>query len=540
MANTTRNTLRYTLPNPFRADTASASIGHVSGRRTDISEMIMSKQSAIILAGAPRIGKSTLIRYLQQEAGDGWSWRDEVAELRNWIDLKAIHFSQVNLAGLADKTTPAEQLVEFVKACIQALKQVIQQVAHIPGEETNLRSLRMALRQAIDSAPNARYFVVLDAIDRLGKVDASTLIAPESGISPQDQGLAFLVGCKAIRVLVDLIDEFDSFGVVLVIKNLPRPRVDSQFSQLSPNLSDDLARFKTITLQTFTWEDAGDFLAQPPEGFGEDWASLFKETISATIFTAEEQAWLLEQAGTSPYLLQQFCYQAFYLKSLASNWAALADADKRQIIEKTNEQLNTFFLSIWKRLQESLEQSSQDTRVRFAEFIHALRDVKSSQETIEPGLWTQLGLELRYILYSEGIVRFDPRQPIHYPGSSLRKYLIQKFEDNPTWFGAQNLMPGIARGFSITIARPDFPPKRLALSELEYLLLKTLKQHPSHCKEETLMKGAWGNLIPRATFSQRMFQLRKRLKEQCDTTEIIENHYGGEYSLNHPEWFLLE
>jgi len=540
MVNNTRS-IAYTLPNPFQVDAASAIIGHVSGRRTDISEIIMSNQSAIILTGAPRIGKSTLIRYLQHETGDGWSWRDEVAELRNWIDLGAIHFVQVEMSQLEDKTTPTQQLEAFVKACIQALKQVIPEMAHISDGEANLRSLRIALRQATDNAPNARYFIVLDAIDRLGKIDASVLVEQETSVSPQDQGLAFLDKCKAIRVLVDLIDEFDGFGVIVVIKNLPRPRVDYQFSQISPNLSDDFARFKTITLQTFTWEDAEGFLAQPPENFGEGWAGLFfKESINNTIFTPEEQAWLLEQAGTSPYLLQQFCYQAFYLKSLASNWAALAEADKRQIIEKTNEQLNTFFLSIWKRLHESLEQSSQDTRVRFAEFIHALRDVKSSQETIEPELWTQLGLELRYILYSEGIVRFDPRQPIHCPGASLRRYLIQKFEDNPTWFGAQNLMPGIARGFSITIARPDFPPKRLALSELEYLLLKTLKQHPSHCKEETLMKGAWGNLIPRATFSQRMFQLRKRLKEQCDTTEIIENHYGGEYSLNHPEWFLLE
>jgi hypothetical protein len=53
------------------------------------------------------------------------------------------------------------------------------------------------------------------------------------------------------------------------------------------------------------------------------------------------------------------------------------------------------------------------------------------------------------------------------------------------------------------------------------------------------MIEAWGKKIERQTFTQRMHHLRKKLREQCGT-EIIENRYGGLYSLNHPEWFHLD
>ncbi|HYT42232.1 MAG TPA: helix-turn-helix domain-containing protein, partial [Methylomirabilota bacterium] len=66
-----------------------------------------------------------------------------------------------------------------------------------------------------------------------------------------------------------------------------------------------------------------------------------------------------------------------------------------------------------------------------------------------------------------------------------------------------------------------------------------LIQHPERCTEHELMKGSWGMLIERSRFTQRMHQLRRKLKEQGIGTEIIENSYGGFYSLNHPEWVNL-
>jgi DNA-binding winged helix-turn-helix (wHTH) protein len=53
------------------------------------------------------------------------------------------------------------------------------------------------------------------------------------------------------------------------------------------------------------------------------------------------------------------------------------------------------------------------------------------------------------------------------------------------------------------------------------------------------MKGAWGRSVERPTFTQRIHQLRKKLKEYCGD-DVITNHYGGYYSLVHPDWLDLE
>src|SRR5260370_7102003 len=62
-------------------DTSDAIIGRVSGRRADITRIIMNEQSAIFLVGTPHIGKSTLIRYLQQPSITAWSSRNKLLSL---------------------------------------------------------------------------------------------------------------------------------------------------------------------------------------------------------------------------------------------------------------------------------------------------------------------------------------------------------------------------------------------------------------------------------------------------------------------------
>src|SRR6266436_7313469 len=81
-------------------DTSDAIIGRISGRRTDITRIIMNEQSAIFLVGTPNIGKSTLIRYLQEHPKIEWSWRDELADLQGQLNLEDIHFVQIDLTPL--------------------------------------------------------------------------------------------------------------------------------------------------------------------------------------------------------------------------------------------------------------------------------------------------------------------------------------------------------------------------------------------------------------------------------------------------------
>ena len=56
MSDNSSATAWSSLSNPFRISSEEIITGHVSGRQTDITEIIMGGQSAIILSGAPGIG----------------------------------------------------------------------------------------------------------------------------------------------------------------------------------------------------------------------------------------------------------------------------------------------------------------------------------------------------------------------------------------------------------------------------------------------------------------------------------------------------
>jgi hypothetical protein len=536
----------HTLRNPFNTmDTPEIITGHISGRSTDIIQIITGGQSAIVLAGAPYIGKTALIRYLRLPPDTEWSWRNELVDFPNQQKLKNTHFVQIDLTRLEGIESKEDLLAAFVRRCAIALQSVYEKDKQT-SEEFNLKGLIKMLRNISQETPEARYFLMLDTIERLDRLGIPSFKPGSKAQTPQERGLALLDHCQAIRTLVDLIDEFRILGFILSIESLPRAKVADQFTHVSA----DLARFKTMTLQTFTWQDAGKFLAQGPESFGTEWARSFHDLSENCIFSARDQEWLREQAGTHPYLLQKACFYAFHLKQeyakLHGTWIELQDSGKRQIIDWINEGLSTFFTHSWDRLQEALKSDSETnekTLGDFREFIHLLMQ-KQADDEINPAYWDQWGSQLRYIVCSEGILRYDPFQPIHFPGTILRHYLVQKARENAELFSSPIASPTIispttGRGFWLTITRPEKQRELLSLSELEYHLLKTLLQNPKQCSELELMIGAWSKKIDKAVFTQRMHHLRKKLREQCET-EIIQNRYGGLYSLNHPEWFHLD
>ncbi|HCF84112.1 MAG TPA: hypothetical protein DEV72_02795 [Ktedonobacter sp.] len=531
-----------TLRNPFNTmDTSAVITGHISGRSTDIIEIITGGQGAIVLAGAPSIGKSALIQYLQLPPGPEWSWRNELSGLYDEEKLKNVHFVQIDLSNLDGIETKEELLSAFITRCASALHSINKKRRHTV-EEYNLKGLIEMLRNISEEDPGARYFVMLDTIERLGRFGIPSFKPDSKAETPQERALALLDHGHAIRTLVDLIDEFRTFGFILSIESLARSKVADQFTHVSA----DLARFKTITLQTFTRRDAGKFLAQKPESFGIEWAKSFNDLSKNDIFSEQEQEWLLEQAGTHPYLLQQFCFYAFHLKQeyarLHGTWTELQESGKKQLFIWINERLNTFFAHIWNRLQEALNsdgETKEKTLSDFREFVNLLAQ-KQANDEIDLALWDHWGSELHYILCSEGVIRYDPFQPIHFPGIILRQYLVQKTKESGDFF-IPPLLPSSTggRGFLLTITRSEKLVERLSLSDLEYHLLKTLLQNPRHCSELELMIGAWGEKIEKSKFIQRMHHLRKKLREQCET-EIVENRYGGLYSINHPEWFHLD
>ncbi len=424
-----------TLPNPFRINDANSTIiGHVSGRSTDIKNIITGNQSAIILTGAPLIGKTTFIRYLKEpHQATTWPWRKEekLATLHNLVPLDQVYFVQIDLAPQAQISQLSDLYQSFINECIHALWQI-----HQPGQRSSfsgLKGLRELLRDMEKKYPEARYFVMLDTIERLLQtgLQVPNLVSSVAQ-TPQERAISLLNHSDIIHTLVDMIDEFNNFGVILSIESLPQPRMLDQFVHVSV----DLARFTTTILQCFTWNDTAAFLAQQPEDFGEDWAQLFKK-----------------------------------LGGNASTWR-----------------------------------------------------------------W--MGTELRYILSNEGLIRYDLLQPVYHPGAILRNYLLQQLQQIQQ---ENKIGPTIARNYWFTISIPGQPSERLMLSELEYHLLKVLlQQHPTRCSEEALMKGAWGNIIEKATFTQRMHHLKKKLRKHSQDHDMITNHYGGQYSLNHAEWLHLE
>lgn len=356
--------------------------------------------------------------------------------------------------------------------------------------------------------------------------------------------MALLDNCGAIRLLVDLLDEFTQFGVILSIERPPSPKSGDQFTLVSA----DLARFATMTLQTFTHDDTLEFLAQVPESFGADWARQFRDAGGDTLFSKAEQVWLYEQAGAHPYLLQQYCFHTFQLKReyaiRQEAWTELQRSDQDQLIERVSERVSTFLDRTWKRLKESLESSSQDTRDKFYDFIAQIGE-KRADEQIDVDTWNGLGSELRYILYSEGIVRYDLLQPIYYPGATLLRYLARKAMEQRkpaiSFMQPQSAtnMQGLPATNELLITLPGKQPVRLELSLLEFHLMKTLLRHPEKSTEQELMIAAWSKIIDKPVFTQRMHHLRKKLKEYSEGEEVIENRYGGVYLLKHSDWFRL-
>lgn len=533
----------FSFHNPFDVqDLNDSIIGRVSGRSTDIGQIISSRQNAIVLAGAPHIGKSTLIRYLQIQPDTRWAWRNELRGVYDSQRLNSIHFVQIDLAHLEGIEDKNDLFNAFISRCAAALYCAYKQEKPL-SDNIDLKKLVELIREISDDTPDARYFLMLDTIERLGKFGLTSFAQPSKAQKPQEYGLALLDHSNAIRTIVDLIGEFRILGFILSIESLPRSKVVDQFSHISA----DLARFTTMTLQTFTWQDTKKFLAQEPGNFDRQFAEVFERLRISSIFSAQEQQWIQRQAGTHPYLLQQLCLYAYHLKQeqikVTGQWTELNDINQQQLIDWINGYLSTFFSNTWNRLQEAM-QSDPQTRAKtisdFQEFIEILNyPLKDAVIPVE--LWSSWGPEFRYILSNEGIIRYDllPLQPIHVPGELLTRYFVQKAHEIGTPVTSfSSSSPFTGRGYRLKIIR-GVQEEHLPLSELEYHLFKTLLQHPENCTDTELMFATWGKTIERSALNQRMYHLRKKLRDRCGM-EIIENRYGGLYILNHPEWFQLE
>ncbi len=531
------------LTNPFTGDQPQIIPGHTSCRSIEILDIISGRQNALILAGRPNIGKSTLIRYLQLPPTAPWSWRNELeGKLESRKTLDTIHFEMIDLNSLLVGFRDENDLLRiFVEECIKAVY-----CAYKPGEsyaDLTLKGLYTLLTTISNQeGEDARYFLILDNIERLGELYMQLFNIKSETKKPQEYGIALLDKCRAIRTVVDLIDEFKQFGFILSIESLPKARVVDQFTYMPA----DLARFRTKTLQIYTLSDAQKYLAQPVKDFRNENAAEKHTNTPADnypLFTRDEQLWILELSGSHPYLLQQCCYYLFQFKAYRTSGTGVRDSEKAQLLSIIYEQISTFLSRTWKRLQEAIHNSTQVEMVekQFQAFI-TLCASKRAEDEIDSAFWDNLDTELRYILYSEGIVRSDLFRPVHFPGKILSDYLVQRgqLQGKNKISTIQQSVPVPEHGHWLHITRPGIETKDINLSRLEYRLLKTLIEHAEHCTEQELIQGAWEKGTERSNFTQRLYKLRKKLEEQLGGIDVIENSYGGIYSLMHVNWFKLD
>ncbi len=210
-------------------------------------------------------------------------------------------------------------------------------------------------------------------------------------------------------------------------------------------------------------------------------------------FPMRSKAGYIEQAGTHPYLLKQLCFLAFQIKQQNAikrgSWIELESLEKQQLIELMNEHVSAYFGRTWRRIDQALQDSGQEAKDQFYEFIRA-SDKWRSFNGSEQELWEQFDEELHYILRSEGIVRSDPLMPVEYPGTLIRLYLEQRVREQEGPPAVRPSMPSNQKELLVTL--PGQSPTSIALSDIEYRLVKILLDNPKRCNEDTVDAGRMG------------------------------------------------
>ena len=232
-----------TLRNPFQSGAESLEgIGsRVSGRSDDIRSIIAGGQGAIIITGAPNIGKTSLVRSLRRLPEAGWTWRREVPDLQEIANLDHTYFTQIDLKPLEgiDNTGDVRRL--FIEQCISSLRSLRQTEG---TDYIGSRGLRALVREMFDRQPDTCCYFMLDGIERLQEPDLPQFNAGKPRTA-QERSLALLDASGVLRLLVDLLDEFPEFRVILFLTSQPQLGIVNIYK----NLSADLARFTTMMLQ---------------------------------------------------------------------------------------------------------------------------------------------------------------------------------------------------------------------------------------------------------------------------------------------------
>jgi hypothetical protein len=488
--------------NPYEAVGKPAQPEHFVGRLEALRHLLRVLPSIVGITGPEYIGRTSLLRFLNDpRAYDRWqrtvpnptAARQVVAQLRQW------RFFYLDLRRFLTTNDTQERSYEFLRALDRALRQFLHEPGidgDTPATTEGTFDLVRRIRRNLSTGPLAEQQVclLLDSADLLMRNSPACQRNPEHWL-----------GNTSIPTTVALLVETaPNFGVVLAAT---QSAIDQrELSSISPVW----ARMVPMRLGPLTAEEARVLVALTPD-----------DAPAWQRFSPEEQDWLLEQAGTHPYLLQGLCYLMFEAhhdhREATGQWEPLTDAEREEVLHMAHHTFDSICLRIGKEIAQRIWPKEPEV-----DLLHKLARTLIAHHNMATEY------DLRDALKGYGLLVPYQSRPCELFVASVSRNAEFSRAAAPTV--APPPPPAVAAG-RIRVRMPDGAWRVVRLSPLEYRLLAALKRAGSaEVSREALMTAGWGQPVSLSTFSQRLHQLRRKLHDVLGA-DCIENTYGSGYRL---------
>lgn len=274
--------------------------------------------------------------------------------------------------------------------------------------------------------------------------------------------------------------------------------------------------------------DIGLLLPEEAEQFLDDIEpTTFSQPMLAP-FTAEEVKWIIEIAGTHPYLLNLLGILIRNQKQ-EQHMFTLSASELRKVEENALNQLKPFINNIGKRLSDLKDYKA-------LELVNTLASSPEHAITID-----SVSDDLARILEGEGLIQKIASQWVM-PSSLMRKLLLEQLKYGNKSFANSLGVPVTDHTFAVQV---DGISQTIELTEIETKVLAMLiNASPDQLiTRDDLLEGIWGSssskeLSDQQKLSQRIKMLRNKLRPVLNENPI-ENVYGEGYRLIKPERFKL-
>lgn len=459
--------------------------------------LISQTSNLLNLQGPQKIGRTSLlyfIQFLAQNEGANTNYASLFKESRNKLKLLCLY---IDLRFLSNGS-PEEIKNHFIKLLAKAFY-----------EQTKMKTQETTFfRLMEDMSDNSRYRYLL-FIDR-----AEYLLDQQIHENIKDTLGVLNDGLPNFGILLS----FGASGGLSAQDVIHRTaEIDQSIASISSLMN--LVRYD-INIGLLLPEEAEQFL-------GDKEPTTFSQQTLAP-FTSEEVRWIIEIAGTHPYLLNLLGILIRNQKQ-EQGMTTLSTLELKKVEADALNQLKPFINNIWKRLSDLKDR-------RALELAYTLASSPEHAITID-----SMSIDVARILEGEGLIQKEASCWIM-PSSLMRKLLLEqvKYENISSTHSfdvpvSDHLLMIQVDGVSQTIELTDIETKVLAM---------LIHANPDQLiTSNDLFKGIWGpsskkELSDQQKLSQRLKTLRNKLRLVLNENPI-ENVYGEGYRLVKPERFKL-